>query len=81
MNSNNDSKGHLFDDLRSTADTLHVGDEAPDFTLPTPNEGELHLAWYRWRTNVVLAFYPGDFSPVCATLIPDYKAVIDKFEL
>ncbi|MEW6050008.1 MAG: peroxiredoxin [Candidatus Zixiibacteriota bacterium] len=57
-----------------------VGDQAPDFTLPTHNEGELNLAWYRGRKNVVLAFYPGDWTPVCAAQIPGYQHVLDEFE-
>lgn len=60
--------------------TLQPGDMAPDFTLPTHNEGELNLAWYRGRKNVVLAFYPADFTPVCATQIPLYEEVIGKFD-
>ncbi len=66
---------------RTTAPVaLRVGDEAPDFTLPTHNEGELNLAWYRGRKNVVLAFYPGDWTPVCAAQIPGYQNVLDEFE-
>ena len=60
--------------------TLKVGDEAPDFTLPTHSEGELNLAWYRGRKNVALAFYPGDWTPVCANQIPGYQALLHKFE-
>ena len=59
---------------------LKVGDPAPDFTLPSHNEGELNLAWYQGRRNVVLAFYPADWTPVCANQIPGYQAVLDKFE-
>ncbi len=59
---------------------LQVGDPAPDFTLLTHNEGELNLAWYQRRKNVILAFYPADWTPVCATQIPDYKPLIDEFE-
>lgn len=59
---------------------LKPGDTAPDFTLPTHNEGELNLAWYRTRKNVVLAFYPGDWTPVCAAQIPGYQHVLDEFE-
>ncbi len=59
---------------------LEVNDPAPDFTLPTHNEGELNLAWYRGRKNVVLAFYPGDWTPVCATQIPEYQRVFEKFD-
>ncbi len=59
---------------------LHVGDPAPDFTLPTHNEGELNLAWYRGRKAVVLAFYPGDWTPICSTQIPGFKEVFERFE-
>jgi peroxiredoxin len=59
---------------------LNVGDEAPDFTLPTHNEGELNLRWYRGRKPVVIAFYPMDWTPGCATHIPGYQVIYDKFE-
>lgn len=59
---------------------LKVIDPAPDFTLPTHNEGVLNLAWYRERKNVVLAFYPADWTPVCATQVPEYQKVIDRFQ-
>jgi len=59
---------------------LKVGDPAPDFTLPTHNEGELNLAWYQGRKNVVIAFYPGDWTPVCSNQIPGYQTIIDRFE-
>lgn len=60
--------------------TLKIGDPAPDFTLKTHNEGELNLAWYRGRKNVVLAFYPGDWTPVCANQIPGYQSILEEFE-
>lgn len=59
---------------------LTVGDPAPDFTLPTHNEGELNLAWYQGRKNVVLAFYPGDWTPVCATQVPEYQKLLARFD-
>ena len=65
---------------RSQTKTLQVGDEAPDFTLPTHNEGELNLEWYEGRKNVVIAFYPGDWTPVCATQVPGYQAIIEDFD-
>ncbi len=58
----------------------NVGDLAPDFTLNTHNEGELNLAWYRGRKNVVLAFYPADWTPVCATQVPSYQEAAARFE-
>ncbi len=56
-----------------------VGNQAPDFTLPTHNEGELNLAWYRGRNNVLLAFFPAAWTPVCATHIPNYQHDIAAF--
>lgn len=45
--------------------SVGVGDVAPDFTLPGVKAGERRdytLAEFR-GTKVVLAFYPGDFTP------------------
>ena len=59
---------------------LSVNDPAPDFTLPTHNEGELNIAWYQSRKNVVLAFYPADWTPVCSNQIPGYQKDIEIFD-
>ena len=58
---------------------LKVGDFAPDFTIPSHSEGELNLKWYRERSNVVLAFYPGDWTPACSSQIPGYEEKSAKF--
>ncbi len=42
---------------------LAVGEEAPDFTLPSTH-GPITLSHYRGKRNVVLAFYPAAFTPV-----------------
>lgn len=60
--------------------TLTINDRAPDFTLPTHNEGELNLGWYQGRKNVVLAFYPGDWTPICSSQIPGYQKIIQRFD-
>lgn len=40
------------------ADTkLKVGDMAPDFTLPATTGKPIHLADFKGKKNVVLAFY------------------------
>ena len=41
---------------------LKVGDEAPDFTLPDTNNKPVHLADFRGKKNVVLAFFPAAFT-------------------
>ena len=52
------------------------GDQAPDFTLegvpPRADGATYHLAEQRGRV-VVLAFYPGDFTPVCTRQLVDYE--------
>ena len=48
------------------------GDDAPDFTLNGVPEGRYHLAEQRGKV-VVLAFYPGDFTPVCTRQLKHYE--------
>jgi peroxiredoxin Q/BCP len=57
-----------------------VGDPAPDFSLdgvPPPPEGRYTLRDQRGRV-VVLAFYPGDFTPVCTRQLQEYEARREK---
>jgi peroxiredoxin len=45
---------------------LNVGDEAPDFELQGvigERREKIRLKDYRGQKNVVLAFYPADFTP------------------
>ena len=46
---------------------LQPGDPAPDFTLPATVGDKVSLSQYRGKKNVLLLFYPLDFSPVCST--------------
>jgi mycoredoxin-dependent peroxiredoxin len=39
-----------------------VGTKAPEFTLPVSREQNVSLNDYRGQKNVVLAFYPLDFT-------------------
>ncbi|HWE24382.1 MAG TPA: peroxiredoxin family protein [Myxococcales bacterium] len=48
------------------------GDSAPDFTLDGVPEGRYRLADQRGKV-VVLAFYPGDFTPVCTRQLQHYE--------
>lgn len=40
-----------------------VGEKAPDFTLADQNGKAVHLAAYRGKSSVVVAFYPMAFTP------------------
>lgn len=65
--------------MTSTA-TLTVGDEAPDFTLPSgTTEGPVTLSSYRGNKNVVLAFFPWAFSGTCSAQLPSYEAELERF--
>jgi len=43
---------------------LEVGEQAPDFTLPSTMGGEISLSQFRGKKLVLLEFYGADFSPV-----------------
>lgn len=58
--------------------SVSVGDKAPNFTLPGTGEREYSLSDYLGKT-VVLAFYPGDNTPVCTMQLNSYNREIDEF--
>ena len=51
---------------------LSAGDDAPDFDLSGVPLGPYHLQAQRGKV-VVLAFYPGDFTPVCLRQLQHYE--------
>ncbi|MFC1491245.1 redoxin domain-containing protein [Nitrospinota bacterium] len=61
---------------------LHVGDSAPDFDLPQAQGAgdNVKLSDFKGSKNVLLCFYPFDFSPVCSEQLPAYSAQADRFE-
>ena len=42
--------------------SLKVGDPAPDFTLPSTSGKPVHLADFKGKSAVVLAFFPAAFT-------------------
>jgi peroxiredoxin Q/BCP len=56
---------------------LREGDRAPDFNLSGVPSGAYHLEGQRGKV-VVLAFYPGDFTPVCLRQLQHYEAQRQK---
>jgi thioredoxin-dependent peroxiredoxin len=55
------------------------GDPAPDFELPGTGGRTYRLADYRGR-KLVLAFYPGDFTPVCTKQFCSYRDEGDRLD-
>jgi peroxiredoxin len=58
--------------------SISVGQKAPDFTLQNQDKKEVKLSDYAGKKNVVLMWYPLDFSPVCtnehACMVNDMKS-------
>jgi|SRR5579864_8076576 len=57
---------------------LSIGDPAPPFTLPGTGGRTYSLSDYR-GAPLVLAFYPGDNTPVCTMQLSNYSHDIDRF--
>jgi peroxiredoxin Q/BCP len=55
------------------------GGRAPAFALPWTGEGEVSLDAHRGRW-VVLAFYPGDFTPTCTKQFCNYRDGREKID-
>lgn len=61
--------------------TLKVGDEAPDFELPSSPMGEkFKLSDYRGKNAVVINFVPAAFSGVCSAQLPVIEQKRAEFE-
>lgn len=61
--------------------TLKVGDEAPDFELPSsPTGDKFKLSDYRGKSAVIINFVPAAFSPVCSNQLPLIEQKRGEFE-
>jgi peroxiredoxin len=59
---------------------LKPGDDAPDFELRSHRGGTVKLSNFRGKKNVVVAFHPLAFTPVCATQMSSYQSDVQRFE-
>ena len=59
---------------------IAVGTKAPDFTLQDQDQNDVTLSSYQGKKNVVLAFYPLDFSPVCSKEHACFRDDLKGFE-
>ena len=58
---------------------IAVGQPAPEFTLKDQNQKEIKLSDYRGK-NVVMVFYPLDWSPVCTNEHACFVNDLSQFE-
>ena len=59
---------------------LKPGDQAPDFELRSHRGGTVKLSDFKGKKNVVVAFHPLAFTPVCATQMSSYQSDIKRFD-
>ena len=56
-----------------------IGEPAPDFELQATGDRKVKLSDYRHKKNIVLAFYPFDWSPVCSLQLPELQERLNEF--
>ena len=59
---------------------ISVGSPAPDFTLKDQSQAEVKLSDFKGKKNVVIVFYPLDWSPVCTNEHACFVNDMKKFE-
>jgi peroxiredoxin (alkyl hydroperoxide reductase subunit C) len=59
---------------------VKVGDKAPDFTLRSLDGGNVSLADYLGKKNVVISFVPAAWTPVCSDQWPGYNIAKEIFD-
>ena len=59
-------------------DKVEVGDSAPDFSLPSQSGDPVELKRLLAKSEVVLYFYPKDYTPGCTA---EAKAFRDSYEV
>lgn len=60
--------------------TITVGDRAPDFELDSTAGEKVRLSDFQGKKNVLLAFYPLDFTAVCAAENCAFTSDFSAFE-
>jgi len=59
---------------------IAVGQPAPEFTLKDQSQKEVKLSDFAGKRNVVLIFYPLDFSPICTNEHACFVNDMKRFE-
>jgi len=64
---------------KAESEGLPVGSQAPNFTLQDANGHSVTLSDFRGK-NIVLVFYPLDWSPACSDQLSLYQSELNEFE-
>jgi mycoredoxin-dependent peroxiredoxin len=59
---------------------ISVGAAAPEFSLKDQNQKDVKLSDFRGKKNVVIVFYPLDWSPVCTNEHACFVNDMKRFE-
>ena len=59
---------------------LEIGQKAPEFKLKAETGEDFSLQTALQAGPVLLAFYPGDFTPVCTKQLCGYGSAYDEFK-
>jgi peroxiredoxin Q/BCP len=61
-------------------DAPEIGDKAPDFALPSQSNEIVRLSDFIGKKNVVLYFYPRDFTPGCTAEAKSFRENYQSFD-
>src|SRR5512135_1838235 len=64
----------------TTLTVPEIGAEAPDLRLRGPGGVFYTLSEFRGDKNVLLAFFPLAFSPICSHQLPELQQALPRFE-
>ncbi len=59
---------------------LPVGSKAPDFSMIDQNSETHSLQGYAGKKNLILVFYPADFTPGCTTQLCQFRDSYDDLK-
>jgi peroxiredoxin len=57
-----------------------MGQTAPNFSLKAHTGEDVTLEQFKGNKNVLLIFYPLDFSPTCSMQLPEFSAMKEDFD-
>ena len=60
--------------------SLKVGEKAPEFDVVSSSGKALKLRDFAGKKNVVLYFYPGDFTPICTKETCGFRDMMGELE-